>query len=83
MGRILRSKVEVEAKPNTESYLIKEAITEGEFVNQPLVDNLLETQLNYWRGKKGVLIDGYPRSMEQMKKFEEKVNILNAAKGIK
>lgn len=66
--------METEAKPNSESFLIREAITEGDFVNQPLVENLLETQLNYWRGRKGVLIDGYPRSLEQMKKFEEKVN---------
>lgn len=76
VGRILRSQVETEAKPNSESFLIREAITEGDFVNQPLVENLLETQLNYWRGRKGVLIDGYPRSLEQMRKFEEKVNYL-------
>lgn len=73
VGRILRSQVETDAKQNAESSLIKEAIMEGDFVNQPLVEKLLDTQLNYWRGKKGVIIDGYPRSAEQMKKFEEKV----------
>lgn len=50
---------------------------EGDFVNQPLVENLLETQLNYWRGRRGVIIDGYPRSADQMKQFEEKVNLRN------
>lgn len=73
VGRILRSQVEAEAKPNSDSYLIKEAIMEGDFVNQSLVESLLETQLNYWRGRRGVIIDGYPRSAEQLKKFEEKV----------
>lgn len=66
--------METEAKPNSESFVIKEAIMEGDFVNQPIVENLLETQLNYWRGRKGALIDGYPRSAEQMKIFEEKVS---------
>lgn len=66
--------MEAEVKPNTESFRIKEAIMEGDFVEPPLVESLLDTQLNYWRGKKGVIVDGYPRSAEQMKKFEEKVS---------
>lgn len=74
VGRILRSQVETDAKPNTDSFAIKESIAEGELVAQLLVDDLLATQLNFWRGKKGVLIDGYPRSLEQMQRFEEKVN---------
>ena len=73
VGRILRSQVEAEVKPNTEKFMIKEAIMEGDFVNQTTVENILDSQLNYCRGRKGVLIDGYPRSAEQMKKFEEKV----------
>lgn len=37
------------------------------------IDKLIETQLMLMTNKKGILIDGYPRDIQQVKDFTDKV----------
>lgn len=43
-------------------------------VTKKSIDSLIETQLMLLSDKKGIIIDGYPRDIKQVKDFEEKVN---------
>lgn len=38
------------------------------------IDKLIETQLMLMANKKGILIDGYPRDIQQVKDFSDKVS---------
>lgn len=38
------------------------------------IEKLFENQILQLRDKKGIIIDGYPRDIEQIKDFEKKVN---------
>jgi adenylate kinase family enzyme len=70
----LRALAESEPKPLTENYAVKEAITAGEMVNKNTLAKLIENQLNFMKDKRGIIIDGYPREMDQVHEFEEKVS---------
>jgi len=56
--------------------MVKESIINGEMVSKKTVDRLIETQLKLSINKKGVIIDGYPRDMEQVKYFQNKVRLM-------
>lgn len=58
----------------TENYNIKEAITAGEMVSKESLDKMLRTNLLQLINKKGIIIDGFPRDMNQILKFQEKVS---------
>lgn len=75
IGRSLRSLAESEPKPMTENYAIKEAITAGEMVSKESLDKLIHTNLLQLINKKGVIIDGFPRDMNQMLDFQDKVSV--------
>lgn len=47
-------------------------------IKKQSIDKIIETHLVNLSEKKGILIDGYPRDLGQVKHFEEKVcsNIL-------
>lgn len=77
IGRLLRNISDSTHRANTENYSIKEALSAGEMVPEKSIESLLETNLNQNRDKKGIIIDGYPRNLHQVRKFEKKVNILN------
>jgi adenylate kinase family enzyme len=57
----------------TENYAIKEAITAGEMVSKDSLDKMLHTNLLQLINKKGIIIDGFPRDMDQILNFQEKV----------
>jgi adenylate kinase family enzyme len=58
----------------TENYAIKEAITAGEMVSKDSLDKMLHTNLLQLINKKGIIIDGFPRDMNQILNFQEKVS---------
>lgn len=70
----MRSIAESDPRANTENHSIKEAIAAGEMVAKKSIDKLIENQLLLLSDKKGIIIDGYPRDMNQVKDFEVKVS---------
>ncbi|XP_058824401.1 adenylate kinase isoenzyme 5 isoform X2 [Topomyia yanbarensis] len=74
VGRLLRAIAESDPRLGTDNYAVKEAITAGEMVPKKSLERLLEAQLSQLHDKRGVIIDGYPRDMEQVGDFEEKYN---------
>ena len=58
----------------TENYAIKEAISTGEMVSKSSLDKLINNNLLQLVNKKGVIIDGFPRDMDQILNFQEKVS---------
>lgn len=45
----------------------------GEMVNKESIEKLLHTNIVQLQNKKGIIIDGYPRDINQIQNFEEKV----------
>lgn len=52
---------------------ISEAIVAGEMVSQDIVMPLVEQQVLLNRDTDGIIIDGYPRDLNQVQEFENKV----------
>lgn len=73
IGRVVRAIAESDPKANTENHKIKNAIIAGEMIKKQSIDKIMETHLINLAGKKGIIIDGYPRNLKQVKDFEEKV----------
>lgn len=74
----MRAIAESDPKPSTEESKVKEALTSGELINKRTLETLLENQLKQINDKVGVIIDGYPRHLEQAKYFETRVsNVCN------
>lgn len=74
MGRLLRSITDAAPRANTESYAVKEALAAGEMAPEKAINTILETNLRQMSDKQGVIIDGFPRNMQQVKYFEDKVS---------
>lgn len=77
MGRLLRSITDAAPRANTESYTVKESLAAGEMAPEKAINTILETNLKQLSDKAGVIIDGYPRNMQQVKYFEDKVKSLS------
>lgn len=73
VGRLLRAIAESDPRVGTDNYAVKEAITAGEMVPKKSIEQLIENQLAQLSDKRGVIIDGYPRDMKQVRDFEQKV----------
>lgn len=73
IGRLLRAIAESDPKPSTEEFDVKEALTSGEMIKNRTLEKLLENQLKQLNDKVGVIIDGYPRYLDQAKYFETRV----------
>lgn len=73
MGRLLRLITDSAPRANTESYAVKEALAAGEMAPEKAVNLILESNLKQMSDKVGVIIDGFPRNMQQVKYFEDKV----------
>lgn len=73
IGRVVRAIAESDPKANTENHKIKNAIIAGEMIKKQSIDKIMETHLINLSGKKGIIIDGYPRELKQVRDFEEKV----------
>lgn len=75
MGRLLRSITDSAPRANTESYAVKEALAAGEMVPEKAINVILETNLKQLSDKAGIILDGFPRNLQQVKYFEEKVRM--------
>lgn len=78
IGRSLRALAESEPKPMTENFAIKEAIAAGEMVSRESLEKLIHSNILQMMNKKGIIIDGYPREMNQILDFQDKVKIKRA-----
>lgn len=76
MGRLLRSITDSAPRANTESYAVKEALAAGEMAPEKAINLILETNLRQFSDRNGIIIDGYPRNMQQVKYFEDKVRTI-------
>lgn len=66
IGGLLRAM----ASSNT---IVKDAIVSGETVPQDIVMQVVEQQIMLNRDTDGIVIDGYPRDLNQVQEFENKV----------
>ncbi|ETN62884.1 hypothetical protein AND_005412 [Anopheles darlingi] len=73
VGRSLRALAESGPRVGSDNYAVKEAITAGEMVPKKSLNGLIENQLLQLGDRRGIIIDGYPRDMEQVADFERKV----------
>lgn len=73
IGRIVRAIADSDPKANTENHKIKNAIIAGEMIKKQSIDKIIQIQLNKLYEKKGIIIDGYPRDLDQVKNFEQMV----------
>lgn len=73
VGRLLRSITDSAPRANTESYTIKEALSAGEMAPEKAVNSILDANIRQLHDRAGIIIDGYPRNLEQVKYFENKV----------
>ncbi|XP_070509168.1 adenylate kinase isoenzyme 5 [Chironomus tepperi] len=71
-GRTIRTIAESDPKPLTENFAIKEALMAGEMVSKESMDKLIHTNILQLINKKGIIIDGYPRDLNQLYDFEER-----------
>ncbi|KAH8273943.1 hypothetical protein KR044_004410, partial [Drosophila immigrans] len=72
VGRLLRNITDTAPRANTESYAVKEALAAGEMAPEKSLNQLLDNNIRQLRGKTGIIIDGYPRNLQQVKYFENK-----------
>lgn len=73
VGRLLRNITDSAPRANTESYAVKESLAAGDMAPEKSLNQLLETNLRLLRDRTGIIIDGYPRNLQQVKFFENKV----------
>lgn len=77
MGDLFREAI----KNNTETGLkAKEFMDRGEFVPDEITINLLKERLNDDDTKNGILLDGFPRTLEQAKLLDEIMDIKGVLK---
>lgn len=69
----MRAIAESDPKANTENHKIKNAIAAGEMIKKQSIDRIIETHLVNLADKSGIIIDGYPRDLQQVMDFEAKV----------
>ncbi|XP_067621768.1 uncharacterized protein [Eurosta solidaginis] len=75
MGRLLRAITDSAPRANTESYTVKEALSAGEMVPEKAINNILEANIRQMLDRNGIIIDGYPRNLDQVKHFENKYKL--------
>lgn len=80
VGRLLRSILDSAPRANTESYAVKESLAAGEMAPEKAINLILESNLKQFSDKTGIIIDGFPRNMQQVKYFEDKVKKKDSGK---
>lgn len=73
VGGLLRNITDTAPRANTDSYAIKEALATGEMAPEKSLNELLTNSIRQLLGKTGIIIDGYPRNLQQVIYFENKV----------
>ncbi|XP_069690528.1 adenylate kinase isoenzyme 5 isoform X2 [Periplaneta americana] len=73
VGRLLRATAETtDPHQGNDSHLVRQAISSGEMVPQTIVLQLVESQMTTNMSAQGILMDGFPRDMNQVYEFENK-----------
>ncbi|KDR22222.1 hypothetical protein L798_01828, partial [Zootermopsis nevadensis] len=73
VGRLLRATAETtDPRQGNDSHLVRQAISSGEMVPQTFVLQLVESQMTTNMSAQGILMDGFPRDMNQVYDFESK-----------
>lgn len=71
------------AKRNDEiGMYVQETMSKGAFVKDEIIYQLLEERLQQPDCKNGYILDGFPRNMEQAKKYEEILKSINKPLGV-
>lgn len=73
VGRLLRNITDTAPRANTDSYSVKEALAAGEMAPEKSLNQMLDNNIRQLQEKTGIIIDGYPRNLQQVKYFENKV----------
>lgn len=73
VGRLLRNITDSAPRANTETFAVKEALAAGDMAPEKSLNQLLEINLRQLQDRTGIIIDGYPRNLQQVKYFENKV----------
>lgn len=78
LGKLLRAAAEPidNKKPNNEVLKIRESVSNGELVPLDIIMKIVESHMAANITAIGVILDGFPRDMEQIAAFEEKVRFI-------
>jgi len=77
-GDLLRNEIAVSSKIGLQ---IKEAMALGKFVSDEVITKLLKKRLSNKDCKKGYVLDGYPRNLEQAKIYDSLLGELSIEEG--
>ncbi|XP_030749657.1 adenylate kinase isoenzyme 5 [Sitophilus oryzae] len=73
LGKLMRAATETSASHHsTDINKLKESIGSGELVPSDIVMKYVENQMAHNVEAKGIILDGFPRDMEQVQEFEAK-----------
>lgn len=61
---------------------VQETMSQGAFIKDEIIYQLLEKRLQEPDCKNGYVLDGFPRNMEQAEKYEEILNVIHQKIGI-
>lgn len=78
-GDLLRNEIAASSKIGME---IKSAMARGEFVSDEVITKLLKKRLEAKDCKKGFILDGYPRNINQAKTYDNILKELNYDEGL-
>lgn len=67
---------ESDPKPSAEEHSVREYLGAGEMVPKRTLDKVLDSHINALSGKTGIIIDGYPRDIDQATFFEQRVSLI-------
>lgn len=77
MGQRLRAIADAGGGPASDGAIARTAVSGGELVPQELVTKLVTAAVNdAARSGHGIVLDGYPRDLEQMEHFENEVGMI-------
>ncbi|CAH1989450.1 unnamed protein product [Acanthoscelides obtectus] len=79
LGRALREAVDTatqEQRRDPEIKKIRECISNGEMVPKDIIMKFINNLMNENTDKEGIIIDGFPRDMDQAREFEMKVGCI-------
>lgn len=78
LGKLLRTAAEpLDTRPSNDVLKIRESITNGELVPLDIVMKFVESHMAANITAIGVILDGFPRDLNQITAFEQKVSTTN------
>ncbi|MBH44808.1 MAG: adenylate kinase [Gammaproteobacteria bacterium] len=73
-GDLLRSEISSKSELGNQ---LKDIISQGKFVNDEIVLELVSKKINSPECKKGFILDGFPRNLSQAKSLDKLLNTIN------